>query len=100
MKVTIQAIHFKAADRLKAYIQEKVDKLPQFFDRIISAEVTLKVQNEHKGENKYMEITVQVPGQTLVASENAATFEAATDIVTDKMKAQLRKYKGKLKTHV
>ena len=51
MKVTIQAIHFKAADRLKDYIQEKSGKLDHFFDRITSGEVTLKLRREQKGED-------------------------------------------------
>ena len=100
MKVTIQAIHFKAADRLKDYIQEKSGKLDHFFDRITSGEVTLKLHREQKGEDKFVEMKINVPGNTLVASENGATFEAATDLVTDKLISQLKKYKGKLKEHI
>ncbi|MDX2246037.1 MAG: ribosome-associated translation inhibitor RaiA [Bacteroidia bacterium] len=100
MKITIQSIHFDAADRLKDYIQKKCDKLDQFFDRIIDGEVTLKVHNENKGGNKFVELKVNVPGDTLVASESGQTFEEATDLTTDKIKEQLRRYKGKTKGRV
>lgn len=96
MKLTIQSIHFDAADHLKGYIQRKANKLDTYFDRITDADVTLKVQNEVKGANKYVELKLRVPGETLVASEKGSRFEEATDLVVDKLKIQLTKYKSKL----
>lgn len=98
MKVTIQSIHFTAADRLKAYTQKKCDKLDQFFDRITEGIVTLKLQQEVKDANKYAEIKLIVPGDVLIATEQAQTFEAAVDLATDKLKLQLKKYKEKLRS--
>ena len=98
MKVTIQSIHFTAADPLKAYIQKKCDKLDQFFDRIQEGEVRLKLQNEVKGANKLAEIKLLVPNDVLLVSEQGKTFEEAVDIAVDKMKVQLKRYKGKLRT--
>lgn len=97
MKITIQAIHFTASDRLKAHIQQKINKLDHFFDRIVEGEVTLKVQHEHKGTNKFAEVQVHVPGQVLVASYHAPSFEAAIDGVTAKLRQQLKTYKGKMR---
>ena len=97
MKVIIHSIHFTAADRLKTYVQNKCEKLDRFFDRIVEATVRLKLQNEVKGANKLVEITLSVPGDTLVATEKGKTFEEATDLATDKLKAQLKKYKGKMR---
>jgi len=99
MKITIQAIHFTAADRLKDFINKKVNKLDQFFDRIIDTEVILKVRDEFKEGNKFAEIKVNVPGHTLVASEHGQSFEAAVDMATDKLKTQIKKYKGKMNAH-
>ncbi|RMG69230.1 MAG: ribosome-associated translation inhibitor RaiA [Bacteroidetes bacterium] len=98
MKVTIQSIHFTAADRLKSYIQKKCDKLDQFFDRIIEGTVVLKVQQEVKNANKHVEIKLMVPGDLLIAKEEAKTFEAAVDLATDKLKLQLKKYKEKIRS--
>jgi putative sigma-54 modulation protein len=95
MKITIQSIHFDASQRLKNYIEKKCNKLEKFYDRIIGGDAVLKVQQEMKPNNKLVEIKLNVPGDTLVARENAQTFEAATDLATDKLKEQLRRYKGK-----
>ncbi|MEO0899449.1 MAG: ribosome-associated translation inhibitor RaiA [Bacteroidota bacterium] len=97
MKLTIQALHFTAADRLKSYISKKVNKLDQFYDRIIEGEVTLSVQDEKKGANKYAEVHVHVPGNVLIAGVNGQSFEAAVDMATDKLKTQIKRYKGKLR---
>ena len=98
MKLTIQSIHFTASARLKNYIQKKCDKLDQFFDRITEGKVALKLQNEVKGANKLVEIQLMVPGDVLIAKEKGLTFEAATDLATDKLKTQLKKYKGRMST--
>ncbi len=97
MRITIQSIHFDAADHLKDYLQKKCDKLDQFFDKIIEGTVMLKLQNEVKGANKFVEIIIHVPGDTLVAKESGSTFEEATDKVTEKLKVQLKKHKERLR---
>ena len=56
MKLTIQAIHFTAADKLKNYIEKKSAKLDQFFDRIVESTVRLKLEPEVSGANKLVEI--------------------------------------------
>ena len=52
MNIRIQAIHFDATDQLEAFIQKKVAKLEQYFDGIISAEVSLKVVKPESAKNK------------------------------------------------
>ncbi len=99
MNITIQSIHFDASDQLNAYIERKCNKLDQFFNRIIRGEVFLKVTKPASVNNKMVEIKVEVPGDVLIASETADTFEAATDLATAKLKGQLTKYKEKLKSH-
>lgn len=97
MKLQMQSIHFTAADHLKEYTEEKVSKLDQFFDRITDGEVFFKLQNEVPGANKLVEVKINVPGETLVASEQGQSFEEAVDLAVAKVKSQLLRYKGKLK---
>ncbi|MEL6593828.1 MAG: ribosome-associated translation inhibitor RaiA [Bacteroidota bacterium] len=99
MKVTIQSIHFTAAERLKNYVQKKCDKFDQFFDRIIEGKVSLKLQKEAKGANKLVEIFVHVPGDTLVSKETGSTFEEAVDLASEKMKKQIKRYKEKTRSY-
>ncbi|MFK7925536.1 MAG: ribosome-associated translation inhibitor RaiA [Bacteroidia bacterium] len=99
MKVTIQSIHFTAADRLKDYVQKKCDKFDQFYDRIVEGKVILKLQKEVKGSDKLVEILVNVPGDTLVSKESGSTFEEAMDLASEKMKKQVKKHKEKSRSN-
>ena len=99
MKLQMQSIHFTAASALKEYTREKVEKLEHFYDRIIEGEVFFKLQNEVKEANKRVEVKIHVPGETLIASEQGQSFEEAVDLVSDKLRRQLLKYKGKQQAH-
>jgi putative sigma-54 modulation protein len=98
MKVIIQSLHFTASEALKGYIQKKCDKLDQFYDRILDGHITLKVQQEVKNANKRVDVQLNVPGENLIAGEQGSSFEEATDLVMEKLKAQLKKHKEKLRT--
>lgn len=95
MKVTIQSVNFTAADHLRQFIQTKLDKLDHFYDHITDAQVYLKVEKDNEHGNKHIEIKLNVPGSNIIAKEDGGTFEAATDLCMDKLKAQLIKYKEK-----
>lgn len=96
MKVNIQSIHFKADKKLLDFITQKVEKTQTFFDGVTSADVYLKLENDSSGENKVVEIKLALPGNPIFAKEQNSTFEAATDILLDKLIAQVKKYKEKL----
>ena len=85
MKVDIQSIHFTADYRLKT-----------FYDGIKSADVYLRVEKDAERENKTVEIKLNINGNPIFAKEQANTFEAATDLVMDKVVAQVKKHKEKI----
>src|SRR6476620_4298427 len=45
MNVNIQTVHFDADQKLIQYVNQKIEKLPQFHDRIINVDVFLKLAN-------------------------------------------------------
>ncbi|HEX8060449.1 MAG TPA: ribosome-associated translation inhibitor RaiA [Cyclobacteriaceae bacterium] len=96
MKVQVHAVHFNADQKLVSFIQRKIDKLERFYDRMVNGEVFLRLNNQGV-ENKTVEIILKVPGSSLFAKENAASFEAATDMATDALKMQLKKFKTRLR---
>jgi putative sigma-54 modulation protein len=96
MKVQVHAIHFSADQKLIAFIQKRIDRLERFYDRMVNGEVFLKLNNEGV-ENKTVEIILKVPGNSLFAKEQASSFEAATDMATDALRNQLKKFKTKLR---
>jgi putative sigma-54 modulation protein len=95
MKVQVQSIHFDADIKLIDFIQKKLDKLETFYDRTVDGEVFLRLNNEGV-ENKTVEIKLRVPGNNLFATEKATSFEAATELATDALRVQLKKFKNKL----
>jgi putative sigma-54 modulation protein len=96
MKLQVHSIHFDADNKLINFIQKKVDKLETFYDRLVDGEVFLRLNNEGV-DNKTVEIKVKVPGSQLFATEKAKSFEEATDLATDALRMQLKKFKTKVK---
>lgn len=95
MKVDIQSIHFKADVKLLDFITKKVEKVQTFSEGIKSADVYLKVEKDSEKDNKTVEVKINVAGNPIFAKEQSSTFEAATDLVLDKLVAQVKKYKEK-----
>jgi putative sigma-54 modulation protein len=96
MKIEIQSIHFKADKKLLDFIKAKVEKTQTFFDGVQLAEVFLRLEKDKEGENKVVEIKMNVAGKPIFAKEQSSNFETATDLVLDKLVAQIRKQKEKL----
>ena len=95
MKVMINSVHFKADQKLEDFITEKVEKLCAKYSEVISAEVTLKLNNIDTPENKIADIRLVLRGDDLYASKQSKTFEESIDTSIDALKKQLEKYKGK-----
>jgi putative sigma-54 modulation protein len=95
MKLQVHSIHFNADSKLINFIQRKIDKLETFYDRLVDGEVFLRLNNEGI-DNKTVEIKLKVPGSLLFAKEQARSFEAATDMATDALRMQLKKFKTKV----
>ena|SRR5690606_4502735 len=99
MKLQMHTIHFEAERQLTDFIQQKVDKLETFYDRIVEGEVFLKHNNNDGNDTKTVEIKLFVPGTTLFSKEDASSFEAAADAAVDAMRRQLKKFKDKQLAH-
>ena len=97
MKVNINAVHFKADTKLENFIERKIGKLSGMFEGVIGSEVTLKVEQSDKKDNKIAEIRLLIKGYDLYAKKQSKTFEEATDTAIDALKKQLEKYKKRPK---
>ena len=95
MNVTINAVKFKADQKLEDFIQDKVGKLSGVYDGIIGSEVVLKIDNVTQPENKTAEIRLLIKGNDLFASKQSKSFEEATDSAIDALRKQLDKHKGR-----
>ena len=95
MQININAVHFKADKKLESFITEKLQKIGKFHESIIGSEVTLKLENTDKPENKIAEIRLKVRGNDLISTKQCKTFEEATDLALDALRKQLEKIKDK-----
>lgn len=100
MKVLTESVAFKADQKLLDFTEEKIQKLEKYFDRIVEARVSLKLENSGQVKDKIVELRLSVPGDVLVAKESAKTFEAAVDATVSVMRRQLLKYKDRLNEKV
>lgn len=94
MNIIITSRKFKARDILKDFITAEVQSLEKYNDRILSADVILSYQNSRESI-KIAEIIVQVPGQTLTATEEADEYKKAVSAAVEKLSRQLSKLKSK-----
>ncbi|GAO29595.1 ribosome hibernation-promoting factor, HPF/YfiA family [Geofilum rubicundum] len=97
MNITIQSVHFDAAEKLEQFIQQKVGKLDQYYDEIISSEVVLRLDKSETLDNKMAEVTLDIPGNNLFAKKQSKTFEEAVDMACEALRKQLVKRKDKIK---
>ena len=77
MNIIINAVHFKADQKLEDFITERLQKLHIFFEGVIGAEVKLKVDNNDSRENKIVEMRLIIKGNDLFAIKEAKSFEEA-----------------------
>jgi putative sigma-54 modulation protein len=93
MKTKVTARHFDLTSEIKAKADEEMDGLTRFFDRIISAEYVLDAERHRRSA----ELRVKVHAHTLSGSAETDDIITAIAAAADKVKAQLKKFKGKLK---
>lgn len=98
MEIQFQNTNFKADKKLLDLIVQKLKKLEHYYDKIIDANVYLKVQKSEDKINKILEIKLNVSNSTLFVEEHDRTFENALDKAEDALKSQLIKYKEKMAT--
>ncbi len=95
MKVNLNAVGFSVDRKLVDFIQMKLDKIEKFYDRVVGADVYLKVENTSEKENKLVEVRVNIPGNDLVVSKQAKSFEEAVDLSCESLERLLVRHKEK-----
>jgi putative sigma-54 modulation protein len=92
LQVTVKGKQIDLTDSLKHYVNEKMSKIPRYFDHIISAEVCLSLErNWHVAE-----VTVFGEGFDMRGEEKSKDMYNSIDRVIEKLERQLKKQKGKV----
>src|SRR5690554_6203103 len=95
MKInSIVGRNFDITDAIKAYAEDKLNRLDRFTDQVIDAKV---VMSYHSGraEPAKVEVQLNVPNGMVRAEESGLDSYAAIDLVVDKLERQLKRYKGR-----
>lgn len=96
VKITITGRHVEVNDHVRTYLEEKVNKLPRFYDRIHDVEFVL----DQESEQYTAELIVRADRKhTFVASEVGPDTLALIDLIIEKMERQLRRHKEKNRNH-
>ena len=92
MKVRITARHFELTDDLKQFAETRMLSLTRYFENIIDVHLKLDVEKYRHSAD----LNAKVHGAVLSCSANSNDMYASVDEVTNKMEAQVKKYKSRL----
>ncbi|HLZ15289.1 MAG TPA: ribosome-associated translation inhibitor RaiA [Candidatus Saccharimonadales bacterium] len=97
-KCEITGVHLEVGDDLRKYVMRKIAKLDTYIPRHARESAHLQVKlKEGKAKNKderTCEVILALPHETITISESTVNMYAAIDIVEEKLKSALHKYKA------
>jgi len=93
MNIIITGRQIELTDAIKEKIESKLSKLENYIDQNTDVKVTVSA----KKERQTIEVTIRtINGPVIRAEDTQEDLYAAIDLVTDKLKRQIRKYKKRL----
>jgi putative sigma-54 modulation protein len=95
MQINFTGHRMEVTPALKAFTQEKFNKLERHFDKITSISVTFDVEELRQ----IAEATILLAKAKLHASSESEDMYTAIDILVDKLDRQLIKHKEKTRGH-
>lgn len=95
MKTTVTGRHIEVTSALKAYVEERINHLARYSSRATEASVILTVEKyRHQAD-----VTVNVNGTVLQATEETSEMYASIDQAVEKIERQIKKLKDRLHDH-
>lgn len=95
MQLNITFRQFGSSDALKEHVREKVERVNKYLDRAGEAHVVLSLERHLH----HADITIHSGSWVLRGRDKSEDMYASIDMAMDKIEAQVRKYKEKLKNH-
>ncbi len=94
LQVTVRRGH--VSDDVRRYVESKFAKLGRRLHPDTLVEIVLdREQNPKIADDHVIEAELHVKGPNLFGREAAATFEAATDLLVDKLERQIERLRDK-----
>ena len=95
MRIAVTFRHVPPTPALRAYAEEKLDRVRKYLRRPTDAHVILSVAKERH----VAEITLQADHVTMFAQEETHDLYSAIDLALDKLEHQAQKLKAKRRSH-
>jgi putative sigma-54 modulation protein len=96
MRLQLTVRHGQAPDSARRYVEAKFRKLERRLHEATLAEIVLdRERNPKIADDHVVEVTLHVKGPNLHGRESAPTFEAATDLLIDKLERQVERARDK-----
>lgn len=99
LRLEISSINAPVDDKLKRYIRRKIGGLeryvPRHARRSTWGEVKLRETGVKDRNECSCEVLLHMPEEPIIVHETTVNMYAAVDIVEEKLKHSIRKYKGK-----
>lgn len=101
MIFNIRSKGIELGSKTQEYIEKKLVNLEKYFSDADSTKVDVNIENSSgkDGTNFAIEVRISIGKNMFIGEENSSTIEEGVDIVHDKLKNQLQRYKDKLKDH-
>ena len=108
-KLEVSGIHTEVNNDLLKYVEKKIGKLDQYMPRAAResahAEVKLKERKIKQRVECSCEVVLHLPHEVITVKEATINMYAAIDVVEEKLKNQIKKYKhihasGQLKQRI
>jgi putative sigma-54 modulation protein len=96
MQLQVKAHHDSVSDSVRAYAEKRLSKLSRRLYPQTVVEVTFsREHNPSIRDDHIAEAVVFTKGPNLVARESATTYEAAVDLLVEKLERQIERYRDK-----
>ena len=99
MTVNFQYVDVDVSETLSAFTEEKLQKLFNRYDFLISAHVYFKQDEKAHDLGKICNIELSLPGPRIFATSNEHNFEVSVRETIKDLERQLKKRKEIYKTH-
>lgn len=100
MNLLLTGQHVDISPAIRAYVEEKLERVIRHFDQIIDIAVILGVEKpSEKDKRQRAEVNLRVKGNVFHVEHYAEDIYAAFDGLIDKLDRQVLKHKEKIQEH-
>jgi len=93
MDVRIHVQGVENPDPISTYIEERVERLERFNERVVNATFELRPEHHRSGGDAWIaQFTISTPGRILRAETRDRDQRHAVDIAVEKMRKQVRRF--------